>query len=223
MTFYDELVQVTADSRNQLYTVPQLAMALKGDITVDVYRSYLIEAYHHVKHTVPFLMRMGSKLAEENRWLHKVIIEYLSEEEGHEEWILNDIEALGGDRSIVKAMSPHLETQALIAYNYDYIERKNPVGFLGMVFMLESTSCELATKGANIIKKSLGLNNNAFTYLLSHGSLDQSHMLFYKDTVNKIICKKDKEAIIEVASNTFILFANVMSSIPQDQGTCYAA
>lgn len=111
----------------------------------------------------------------------------------------------------------------LIAYNYDYILRKNPVGFLGMVFMLESTSTQIANKGADAIKTGLGLPQKAFSYLYSHGELDISHMKFFEETVNKITDPEDQAAIIEVARNTFRLFANVLSAIPHKQAVKHAA
>ena len=80
--------------------------------------------------------------------------------------------------------------------------------------MLESTSTEIATTGADSLKNALKLPKNAFTYLYSHGSLDIEHLEFFKKTVNKIDDPIDQEAIIDVAQKTFKLFANVIASIP---------
>ncbi len=216
MNFYDRLVAETAQQRAALYHVPQLVDGLQGRISRTTYIAYLTEAYHHVKHTVPFLMAMGSRLADEKRWLHKAVIEYLEEEEGHEEWILNDIEAAGGNKEAARAATPNLETQLMVAYNYDYISRKNPVGFLGMVFMLESTSTQIASQGADAVMTGLDLPKSAFTYLFSHGTLDLEHMKFFEKTVNQITDPADQAAIIEVAQNTFRLFANLFEAIPHE-------
>lgn len=218
MSFYERLVKETEASRNVLYSVPQLRDGLQGNISRETYIAYLTQAYHHVSHTVRFMMAMGTRLPESKKFLHNVIAEYIEEEVGHEEWILNDIQAAGGDKEAARNAKPALETQVLVAYNYDYINRKNPVGFLGMVFMLESTSTQIANKGADAINSKLNLPKKAFSYLYSHGELDISHMKFFEDTVNKITDPNDQEAIIEVAQNTFQLFANVMRSIPHDRG-----
>ncbi len=223
MSFYELLVQQTSAERQALYSVPQLIKALQGNISVETYRAYLTQAYHHVKHTVRFLMAMGLKLPENKQFLQKTIASYIEEEQGHEEWILNDIAAAGGDKELARHSIPHLETQVLVAYNYDYINRNNPVGFLGMVFMLESTSIQLATHGANTLKTALGLPDNAFTYLQSHGQLDIGHMDFFRKLVNQITDPNDQAAIIEVAQNTFRLFANVLASIPLNGELKYAA
>lgn len=223
MSFYNQLVKETENVRQALYSVPQLRDGLGGNISRDTYIAYLTEAYHHVSHTVPFLMTMGSKLPQSKKWLHKAIIEYQEEEVGHEEWILNDIEAAGGNKDVARNATPNLETQILIAYNYDYINRKNPVGFLGMVFMLESTSTQIANKGADAVKDKLKLPKKAFSYLYSHGELDISHMKFFEETVNKITDPEDQKAIIEVAQSTFRLFANLLRAIPHEGQVKHAA
>ncbi|MEH6405125.1 MAG: AMP-binding protein [Sneathiella sp.] len=223
MTFFHRLVQETEDARNGLYTVPQLAAAMQGKISLETYLGYLAEAYHHVSHTIPFLMSMGARLPKNRKFLQAVISSYISEEVGHEEWILNDIEAAGGDRAKIINSKPNLETQVMIAYNYDYINRQNPIGFLGMVFMLESTSTQIAAKGANAVRASLNLPEGAFSYLQSHGELDIEHMKFFESTVNQITDPIDQEAIIEVAKSTFLLFADVLRAIPYDAENQHAA
>lgn len=223
MTFYERLMKETENQRRELYSVPQLVDGLKGDISRETYIAYLTEAYHHVRHTVRFLMAMGVRIPESKAWLHDAIVEYLEEEKGHEEWILNDIAAAGADKELARRAPPNLETQVLVAYNYDYIARKNPVGFLGMVFMLESTSIQMAQNGADAVKSKLGLPQSAFTYLYSHGALDIEHMKFFEKLVNQITDPEDQAAIVEVAQNTFRLFAGVMRSIPHPKEVKHAA
>ncbi len=225
MSFYERLVKETESQRQALYSVSQLQDGLRGEIDADSYIAYLTQAYHHVKHTVPYLMTMGARLPENKKWLQKAVIEYLEEEVGHEEWILNDIEAAGGNREEARNATPHLATQVMVSYNYDYLARKNPIGFLGMVFMLESTSTQIATNGADAVKKGTGLPQSAFTYLYSHGSLDLEHMKFFESLMDKIDDPIDQEAIIEVAQNTFLLFADVFRSIPHkdSEGERHAA
>lgn len=217
MTFYDRLNKETEAARKELYSVPQLMDGLKGNISRETYIAYLTEAFHHVRHTVRFMMAMGVNLPESKKWLHDAIAEYIEEEKGHEEWILNDIAAAGGNKEAARNAVPSLETQVLVAYNYDYIARKNPVGFLGMVFMLESTSIQIANNGAEAVKAKLGLPQTAFTYLYSHGALDIEHLKFYENLVNQVTDPADQAAIIEVAQNTFRLFANVLRDLPSEK------
>ena len=82
--------------------------ALAGDITRELYVAFLTQAYHHVRHTVPLLMAVGARLPERQPWLQKEILHYLEEEQGHDQWILDDIEAAGGDAAAAARARPTL-------------------------------------------------------------------------------------------------------------------
>ncbi|MCL0318012.1 iron-containing redox enzyme family protein, partial [Escherichia coli] len=118
------------------------------------YLAFLQQAYHHVRHTVPLLMACGSRLPARLEWLRTAIGEYIEEEMGHQEWVLDDIAGAGGDRSAAAASEPALATELLVSYAYDTIQRGNPVGFFGMVLVLEGTSVALATQAANALQTS---------------------------------------------------------------------
>ena len=104
----------------------------------------------------------------------------------------------------------------MVAYAYDTINRGNPVGFFGMVLVLEGTSIQLATHAAQAIQDSLGLPASAFSYLSSHGSLDIEHMKFYEKLVNRLEDEADQKAIIHVANMMYRLYGDVFRNIPLD-------
>lgn len=216
MNFYDELYTATEQERRQLFAVPVIQDGVTGRISIESYVAFLTEAYHHVKHTVPLLMACGARLPESHEWLREAIGEYIEEEMGHQEWILNDIRTCGGDAEAVRNGIPNLHTDLMVAYAWDTIQRRNPAGFFGMVLVLEGTSVEFATRAANAIQKSLGLPKKAFTYLNSHGSLDISHVEFFKLLMNRIDDPLDKEAIIHCAKVMYTLYGNIFRSLPHD-------
>jgi thiaminase len=216
-TFFEKLTMATEAERMQLYSVPQIVDAMRGDINLDSYLAYLEQAYHHVKHTVPLMMAAGSRLPESKEYLREALVEYVEEEVGHQEWILNDIKHAGGNAEQVRRGEPNAATELMVAYVYDYVSRINPVGFFGMVFVLEGTSIQLATNVAGTLQTSLGLDENCFSYLSSHGSLDLEHMKFFEKLVNQIDDPDDQQAIIHVAKRIFILFARVFESIPHKE------
>lgn len=217
-TFFERLVAETETERKQLYSVPQIVDAMQGNISLESYLAYLEQAYHHVKHTVPLMMAAGSRLPESKEFLREALVEYVEEEVGHQEWILNDIKHAGGDAEKVRRGAPNEATEMMIAYAYDYVLRINPVGFFGMVLVLEGTSIQLATNVAGTLQASLGLPENCFSYLSSHGSLDIEHMKFFENLVNQIDDVEDQQAIVHVAKRVFILFAGVFQSIPHNKG-----
>jgi pyrroloquinoline quinone (PQQ) biosynthesis protein C len=96
------------------------------------------------------------------------------------------------------------------------------VAFFGMVYVLESVSVALATRGASAVATNLGLPPEAFSYLTSHGSLDQSHMHFYAQLVNKLDRAEDREAILSMARDMFRLYGGVFGSVELDDARAAA-
>ncbi len=213
LKFFNQLQSSTEQERQVLFTAPIIEYALKGEIHKEQYVAFLTQAYHHVKHTVPLLMACGSRLGSQHEWLRTAIAEYIEEELGHEEWILSDIAACGDDAEKVRRSRPHISTEMMVAYAYHQIDRGNPLGFFGMVHVLEGTSIALATNAASSIKSSLGLPLNAFSYLNSHGSLDLEHVKFFESLMNQIADSKEQEIIIHCAKNFYKLYGDIFRSI----------
>lgn len=214
MPFYDILRESTEKDRQQLFAIPVIQDALRGEVILAQYVAFLTQAYHHVKHTVPLLMACGSRLSDNHGWLRHAIAEYITEENGHEEWILSDINACGGDPDTVRTSTPHPSTEMMLAYAYHQIDRRNPVGFFGMVHVLEGTSTALATNAAATIQLALGLPSDAFTYLNSHGSLDLEHVTFFEGLMNRLAIEGDKAAVIHCAQMIYKLYGDIFRSLP---------
>lgn len=214
MAFYDELIAATENERNELLSIPFIQQGVAGKLSLESYIAFLTQAYHHVKHTTPLLMCCGGRLPERLEWLREAVGEYIEEEMGHQEWILNDIEICGGDKEAVRHGTPLPATELMVAYAYDTIQRGNPAGFFGMVLVLEGTSVALATQAAENIRNSLNLPKKAFSYLTSHGSLDVSHIDFYEKLMNRLEDEADKKAVIHCAGMFYRLYGDIFRSLP---------
>jgi len=218
MTFYQKLLQATEKERGELMSTALINEGAKGNISLEVYRAFLTQAYHHVKHTTPLLMSCGGRLPGHYEWLRTAIGEYIEEEMGHQEWVLNDIAECDGDKEAVRASkspenSASTATEVMVAYAYDMISRVNPVGFFGMVLVLEGTSTAVATEAGETLMKSLNLPKKAFSYLLSHGSLDISHVSFYESLVNQISDENDQACLIHSAKIFYKLYGDIFRTI----------
>lgn len=214
MEFFEELQHQTEAERAYLLGAPIIQSALDGTASLDSYIAFLSEAYHHVKHTVPLLMACGARLPERLEWLRSAVAEYIEEEIGHQEWILNDIRACGGDAEAVRNGQPSLPTELMVAYVYDRIARHNPVSFFGMVNVLEGTSIALATQAAEVLRTSLQLPPQAFSYLTSHGSLDISHVEFFRTLMNRLDDADDRAAVVHTARVVYRLYGDLFHSLP---------
>lgn len=214
MTFYTQLQSATEAERQALFAIPVIQDALQGQVVTAQYIAFLSQAYHHVKHTVPLLMACGSRLDSRHEWLREAVAEYISEEVGHQEWILSDIAACGGDPDLVRHAQPHASTELMVAYAYHEIDRGNPVSFFGMVHVLEGTSTALATHAADTMRTALSLPPEAFSYLSSHGNLDLEHVAFFERLMNRLDDTADQQAVIHMARMMYLLYGNVFRNLP---------
>lgn len=211
--FYDELQTATEQSRAALFSIPFMQAGMSGNISLNSYVAFLTQAYHHVKHTTPLLMAVGAQIPSEKEWLRDAIAHYIEEELGHQEWILNDITACGFDAEKVRHGQPSLATEVMVAYAYDTIHRVNPLGFFGMVQVLEGTSIVAASTAADHIRENLGLPKKAFSYLYSHGALDLEHVDFFESLMNRIEDQADQQTIIHCANVFYKLYGDVFQNL----------
>jgi len=220
MTFYEHLQTATEANRGYLLSAPLVDDCLQGRAQLKDYLAFLSQAYHHVRHTTPLLMSLGGRLPERLAWLRRAVAEYIEEEIGHEEWILGDITAAGGDADAVRASQPDLPAELMVAYAYDLIARGNPAGFFGMVFVLEGTSVALALMAADKIQHALQLPDAAFSYLRSHGTLDQEHTKHLAILLEQMT-PEDQQEVLRCAKVFYKLYGDVFRGLTDTQvATC---
>lgn len=216
MTFYEQLNIATEANRGYLLSAPLVADCLQGRAQRKDYLAFLSQAYHHVRHTTPLLMSLGGRLPQRLAWLRPAVAEYIAEELGHEEWILNDIAAAGGDAASVRASQPELPAELMVAYAYDLIVRGNPAGFFGMVFVLEGSSAALALMAADKIQQALQLPDAAFSYLRSHGTLDQEHTRYLAVLLEQMTAE-DQQEVLRCAKVFYKLYGDVFRGLTNTQ------
>jgi pyrroloquinoline quinone (PQQ) biosynthesis protein C len=217
--FFEQIESATRDARRRLEQTPAVARCLTGEVEMQTYRAFLVEAYHHVKHTVPLLMACGSRLPERLEWLRAAIVHYVEEEVGHQEWILDDLQCLGVDKEQVRRGSASLPTELMVSYAYDSVMRGNPVSLFGMVYTLEKTSSSIATFAADQIVAALGLPPKAMSYLVSHGSLDQTHMRDFELLMNRLDVADDRAAVLHAADVFYELYTRIFVALPISANT----
>jgi len=212
--FFTRLQEATQADRLALVDVPIVRACLDGEGTLDSYIAFLTQAWHHVRHTAALLAACRDRLPVRLDWLRPAMDEYIAEEVGHDEWILSDIAACGGDVEAVRRSEPGFAAEVMVAYAYDLIARRNPVGFFGMVHVLEGTSVALALVVADRIQERLGLSDAAFSYLRSHGILDREHTAHFAVLMDRLDDAGDQDAVIRAAKAFYRLYANVFRDLP---------
>ncbi len=212
MSFYEQLITETADSRDAFLSIPLVRSTLRNGAPRSLYLDFLAEAYHHVKHTFPLLALAASRTSDER--YQDALVEYMEEERGHEKWILNDIRALGGNPDAVRHGQGGPACRIMVGYAYYAIEHISPYAFLGSVHVLEGMSVLLADQLADAMKSSLGLESDAgFTYLRTHGSLDGDHVAFFRKLVDGFDDRKTQRIIIDNATIFYRLYGAIFHDL----------
>lgn len=216
MPFFQRLTAETAADRASFVAVPIIQACLRGQVARPAYSAFLTEAYHHVRHTVPLLQacRARVRTMPQHAWLLPALDEYIDEEQGHDEWILDDLAACGVDADRVRHGRPGAAAEVMVAYAHDTIARGNPLGFFGMVHVLEGSSVALALQAADRIQQQLALPDAAFSYLRSHGTLDQKHTADFARLMDRIDDEQDCSDIVHAARVFYRLYGDVFRSLP---------
>ena len=206
--FYDRLMRETERERNGFISIPLIGAALRSGASRELYLDFLTQAYHHVKHTFPLLAFAAARTTDEA--YQDALVEYMEEERGHEKWILNDIEAMGGNEDAVREGKPGIACEVMVGYTYYAIEWVSPYAMLGSVHVLESMSTLLADQAADAIQRSLAhRGNDGFSYLRSHGALDIEHVAFFKKLVNGITDTSIQQIVIEASKVFYRLYGDM--------------
>lgn len=212
MSFYQQLVAQTADSRDAFLAIPLVRSTIRNGASRSLYLDFLTEAYHHVKHTFPLLALAASRTSDER--YQDALVEYMEEERGHEKWILDDIRALGGDPDTVRGGQGGQPCRIMVGYAYYAIEHVSPYAFLGSVHVLEGISVLLADKLADAMKASLGLESDTgFSYLRTHGSLDSEHVAFFRTLVDGFDDPDTQRIIIDHAAIFYRLYGSIFHDL----------
>lgn len=229
LSFHDQLVRDTAAEMVEFMSIPLITHAIGQGVERQLYLDFLACAYHHVKHTCPLLGLALSHCGEEDKVYRSGLLAYLDEEKGHEEWILDDIAALNGNVEVVRTALPPLSVRLMVAYAYHAIERISPYALLGMVHVLEGMSVALARSAANSIIGRLGLSPEAdgriggFSYLISHGHLDEDHVQLFAGLLAEIDCPDRRQVVIQAAKDFYRLYGDIFRELGVDWRLDHAA
>jgi pyrroloquinoline quinone (PQQ) biosynthesis protein C len=211
MSFFIQLVEATDESRRSLEELPKVKRMLERGLNRTEYRAFLFDLYHVVWHFCPAMANAASRLTDAYRNVRFHLYESIEEEKGHEEWVLNDVRAIGADPAEAIRQPPSAPVQALIAFNYAYPERSHPCGILGMLYALEVISSVYGGRVAAAIARALDMaGQDGFTFLRSHASMDVDHMAKLNRLVKEIKDADAQAAIVNATQVNFYLFGKMV-------------
>ena len=84
-------------------------------LSLGEYRAFLHDLFHIVWHFCPVMSAAAARCDDRFREVRMDLYDRIEEEKGHEAWVLEDIEALGGDVSAARQAPPSTESSASAA------------------------------------------------------------------------------------------------------------
>jgi hypothetical protein len=186
-----------------------------GKINETSYGHFLIQAWYHTRYTPEFEALFGRKLSEYIQ-SHKDKAKFekgnkfilhveagVDEEAGHELWAIQDLKGLGWTEfDTVTDVFP--QTKALIATQFDRLNRLNFKGFLGYSFYLEFWVAKYSQFQLDILE-SVGISRKHQSFIYNHYVVDQGHALDNVELLNFLI--ETQADVDEVLDNMNIIHA----------------
>lgn len=208
MSFFITLIEDSDAGRRALEDEPRVHHMIHHGLKLEEYRAFLHDLYHVVWHFCPVMAAAAARCGDEFRDVRYELYERIEEEKGHEAWVLEDVEAVGGDVAHVRTNPPSAPVQALIGFNYYGAERVHPCSVLGMLYMLEVVSSVYGGRVSDSIARAIGRDVNAggFKFLSSHATMDVDHMAKLNKLVKTIADPGAQRAILNTTRINFYQF-----------------
>ena len=214
LPFFADLVIRTDEARRAFETNPVVLDAVANGMPVERYRALLLELYHVVWHFNPVCAAAASRMPDTHRQIRYHLYEHMHEELGHEEWVMNDLAAVGVPREQVLAHAPSPFTLALNGYNYWAADRRHPCSALGMLYALEVIASVYGGPFASAIKESLLLEGEqGISFIGSHATMDAEHMAELRKVLETVRDDEAKEAVVEATLMNFHHFTRMFETI----------
>ncbi len=207
LPFFADLITRTDEARRDFETNPVVLDAVGRGMPLAHYRNLLLELYSLVWHFNPVCAAAASRVPDKLRQVRYFLYEHMHEESGHEQWVMNDLEAVGVNQTTIRAHQPSLHTLALTGYNYCAADRRDPCSVLGMMYTLEVIASVYGGTFAEAIRGSLLLEGErGVSFISSHATMDAEHMAELRTVLNTIDDVAAREAIVE---STLVNFHHV--------------
>jgi pyrroloquinoline quinone (PQQ) biosynthesis protein C len=212
--FFIDLVMRTDEERRSFETNPKVLDIVANGLPVERYRNLLLELYHVVWHFNPICAAAASRIPDSHKHIRFFLYDHMKEEAGHEEWVLNDLDAVGVDRGYAISCQPKFFVTALIGYNYWIADRRHPCGVLGMVYALEVIASVYGGPVTSAIRDSLLLETDrGISFISSHATLDAAHMAELRVVMNQIEDDDAKDSIVAATAFNFHQFTRILEAI----------
>ena len=169
----------------------------------EIYPRYLCTMHTVVRSSVPLMesaLAAARALADQDPVAHGVA-EYLeghiSEEKGHDRWILEDLEALGHDPERALRDIPSPRVAAVVGAQYYWLRHYHPVALLGHIAVMEGFPP--GPDFARRLQERTGFPREAFRSVARHARLDVRHRDELYQAIDRLPMKREHEVVLGIS------------------------
>ncbi len=116
------------------------------------------------------------------------------EEAGHDEWLLEDLAAIGGDAEAARTQVPSANVATLVGCQYYWLRHLHPVSLLGHMAVMEGYSPSPGF--ADRLQELTGYPPEGFRAVRRHEKLDVKHKRELYETIDALPLTDEHERII---------------------------
>ena len=212
--FFIDLVTRTDEPRRAFETNPVVSAAVADGMSIERYRALLLELYHVVWHFNTVCAAAASRVPDTHKQIRYHLYDHMQEESGHEQWVVDDLLAVGMSADAATGHQPSLATLALLGYNYWAADRRHPCSVLGMMYALEVIASVYGGPFSTAMKESLLLDGErGVSFISSHATMDAEHMVELRKVLNTLTDDDAREAVVESATVNFRHFTQMFEAV----------
>ena len=144
-------------------------------------------------------------------WLRDYYLEHAEEEHGHEQWILDDLAALGIPRRQSLSRLPYPAVAALAGAQYYWMLHVHPIAYLGYIAVLEQpTDLDYLKE----VSARTGIPLSSMSAHVQHATLDPGHVAEFDRTLDALLLtQRDRDLITISAIATVAHLREVFTDI----------
>ena len=204
---------------------PELAGAtrllVEDPRVAQLYVDYLVACHGILRATIPLLetahREASARDDEAARELAAYLDKHIEEEAGEDEWLLQDLEVLGVERSQVLAHVPSANVASLIGAQYYWALHAHPVSVLGFLAGLEREPPSRAFIDDLIART--GHDRAAFRTLIAHADRDPDHRDELDDLLDRIPLTSDQWLLVSLSAlHSVHTLASILDDVVQTSG-----
>lgn len=183
-----------------------------ADLSIEHYKSYLQETYHHAGQNPQIQAYCTIRFAPSERKLIKRFYQHAISEIAHDVLALNDLVQLGEPETTVIESNPLASTMALTAFGYYQAQFFPKTGYLGYLFHLEFMPTTSGHSYMDSLSK-IGVPKSAMSFIEEHATVDVSHNKMMESYIDHFIrTEADLQEMIAAATVTAELHCKMIFS-----------